>query len=319
MQPSEPERSITLWGPPTSGKTTFLAALSIALARQEHDWRLVGADESSTETLIKLTTQLARDRAFPNATQGIEHHRWTLVGRVSRAIPRRWFGTKRREEPIKVNLDLIDAAGEISSPDMSSRGARDQLIDNLVHSRGIVFFFDAIREFNMGDAFDYTFGVLTQLAQRMTDSPDYASGYLPHYVAVCVTKIDEIRIFRTAEKLNLLVNDPSDPYGFPRVDDNDARELFVRLCEVSHSGNAELIPSILEKAFRPDRIKYFASSAIGFHVDSRNGVYNPDDYQNQVADPDYPESTRIRGSIHPINVVEPLFWICQQLTPGIDR
>jgi hypothetical protein len=308
-----PEHSVAMWGAPTSGKTTFLAALSIALARQEQDWKVIGADEASTETLIRLTTALARDRRFPQATSGIERYRWILVGRVSRAIPRRWFRAEQREEPIKIGLDLVDASGEISAPDKPSRGVRGDLIDNLERSRGIVFLFDPIREFNKGDAFDYTFGVLAQLAQRMVDSPEYSDGYLPHHVAVCVTKFDEIRVFRTAEKLDLLVSDSGDPYGFPRVDDSDARELFARLCEVSHSGNAELVLSTLEKHFRPDRIRYFVTSAIGFHVDSRNGAYNPDDYQNLVPDPDEPESTRIRGSVHPINVVEPLLWLARKL------
>ena len=77
-----------------------------------------------------------------------------------------------------------------------------------------MFIFDPIREFAKGDAFDHTFGMVVQLARRLADSPDF-DGRLPHYVAVCVTKFDEIRVFETAEKLDLLVTDPDDPYEFP--------------------------------------------------------------------------------------------------------
>lgn len=318
MAPGEggPEHSVAMWGAPTSGKTTFLAALNIALTRQVEGWKVIGADEASTDKLVSLTTSLARDRKFPKATQGIERYRWILIGQASRAIPRRWFGTRQRQEPVKIGLDLVDASGELSAPERPSRGARSDLINNLERSRGIVFLFDPIREFNQGDAFDYTVGVLAQLAQRMFDSPEYSDGYLPHYLAVCVTKFDEIRVFRTAEKLDLLVVDPDDQYAFPRVEDTDARELFVRLCELSHSGNAELVLNTLEKHFRPDRIRYFVTSAIGFNIDPRNGAYNPDDYQNLVPDSDTPELMRIRGSVHPINVVEPLLWLATKLVTG---
>ena len=146
----------------------------------------------------------------------------------------------------------------------------------------------------------------------MVGSADFSNGRLPHYVAVCVTKFDEARVLKTAERLNL-TTDQSDPYGFPRVDDDDARELFSRLCEVSPSGTADLILHTLEQYFRPERIKYFVSSAVGFYVDPVTGVYNSDDFQNQIPALNHPGSPRIRGSIHPINVVEPVLWLSEQL------
>jgi hypothetical protein len=313
-----PEHGIAMWGAPSSGKTTFLAALNIALTRRDDGWKVVGTDEASAETLIGLTTALTRDRTFPLATQGIEHYRWQLVGRVARTIRRGRFRRERREEVIKIRLDLADARGELAAPDQASRGVRADLIDNLVRSRGIVFLFDPVREFTLGDAFDYTYGVLAQLAQRMVDSPEFSDGWLPHYVAVCVTKFDEIRVYETADKLDLLVTDLDDPYEFPRVaDDQDARHLFARLCEVSRSGNADLVLNTLEQHFRPERIKYFVSSAIGFYVDPRAGVYDPADFQNLVPDPDDPGRPLIRGAVHPINVVEPMLWLGERLAePG---
>ena len=41
------QRKIAMWGPPGSGKTTFLAALGIALSREGYDLRLRGADDGS--------------------------------------------------------------------------------------------------------------------------------------------------------------------------------------------------------------------------------------------------------------------------------
>ena len=209
MPPSEKrtEYGISMWGAPASGKTTFLAALNIALTRWGKDWKVIGADEASTQKLITLTTTLTRDRAFPEATSGIEGFRWLLVGEVGRSRSK-FFRSESYTETVRIALDLADPSGEIAAPEMAERGQRTDLIDYLERSRGIVFIFDPIRESEVGDTFDHTFGVLAQLAQRMADSPEFSDGRLPHYVAVCVTKFDEIRVFRTAEKLNLLVTDP---------------------------------------------------------------------------------------------------------------
>ena len=319
MPPQEKrlEHSIAMWGAPSSGKTTFLAALSIALTKWGKGWNVVGADEASSNKLIALTTPLTHEHAFPLATSGIEGFRWLLVGRITRTISR-WFRTERYEETVKIFLDLADPAGEIAGPSRAERGERVDLIDNLERARGIVFIFDPIRESETGDTFEHTFGVLKQLTQRMIDSPEFSDGLLPHYVAVCVTKFDEIRVFRTAEKLNLLMADPADPLGLPRVADEDARELFVQLCNVSQSGNADMVHKTLEQHFRPERIKYFVTSAIGFYVDPRKGVYDPDDIQNLLPDTNNPNMPRIRGAVHPINVMEPLLWLGLQLAgePG---
>ena len=319
--PSEdrPEHSVAMWGAPSSGKTTFLAALSLALAQQDRDWRIAGADDASTNVLIRLTSGLSRDRAFPEATSGMEHYRWLLVGRVRRRLPRSWLRTEYRDEPVRIALDLTDVSGEIYESDKLARALRADLVDNLTRSRGILFLFDPIREFEKGDVFDHTFGVLAQLEQHMDGSPDLIDGRLPHHVAVCITKFDEIRVLSSAEKLGLVVSDPGDPFGFPRVDDNDARDFFSQLCRISQSGNADFVLRTLERYFVPDRVKYFVTSAIGFHVSPGLGAYDPDDYQNQLRDDNEPRRARIRSTVHPINVVEPVLWLAGKLTSHLGE
>jgi hypothetical protein len=299
-----------MWGASSTGKTTFLAALSVALIRRGPMWRVRGENVDSTEKLIELTMGLTEACQFPAATIGIGHYRWALDGRLPRRVRRRWwwFGSRVREEDVRIHLELVDPQGELARSSKRDRSARGDLVENLVRSGAIVFLFDPIREFERGDAFEHTFGVLQQLSLRKQDHP----GRLPHYVAVCVTKFDEVRVLATAEKLGLLSYD-LDPPGFPRVADEDAREFFAQLCNVSRSGNADLVLNLLEQHFRADRIKYFITSAIGFYVDPRAGRFDPDDYQNRVQpDPAKPEA-RIRGSIYPINVVEPVLWLGEKL------
>ena len=303
-------QSLTMWGPPSTGKTTFLAALSVALIRRGPVWRVVGDSEDSARRLIELTTALTDAREFPPATEGIGHYRWTLHGRVKRRDKRQWwFGTRLKDEDVSFSLNLVDPQGKLASSSMQDRSAQGDLVANLESSNGIIFLFDPIREFERSDAFEHTFGVLEQLAQRGKNRP---GKRLPHYVAVCMTKFDEVKVIATAEKLGLLDYD-TEPPGFPRVADQDARELFAELCNVSRNGNAELVLPLLEQHFQPDRIRYFITSAIGFYVDPRKGRFDPDDYQNRVQpDPANPEA-RIRGAIYPINVVEPVLWLSQKL------
>ena len=307
------ESQIVMLGPPGSGKTTFLAAVSIALTRQRSSWRLIAEDAYSADALIRMTESLVNQRRFPSATLGIEPYNLVLHGSL-RKSRRRIFGNRRREEQVRIGLKLIDVAGEsMHFSSVGSRAGRD-LLDTLAESKGIIFLFDPIREYASGDTFDFVFGVLTQLMQRFSFDTGSSSGRLPHYVAICITKFDEARVFKAAENLNLLSIDPDDPRKFPRVSDANAREFFKYLGEVSASGNGEMTVNMLEQYFRPDRVRYFVTSAIGFHVEQNSHLFDRNDFQNHL--PGNPGDARIRGSAHPINVAEPLTWLSTMLLSG---
>jgi hypothetical protein len=301
------EASITFWGPPQSGKTTLLAALGIALNRNGMGWNVIGADEASVESLIKLTACLSSMHVFPQGTMGIDQFRWILNGWAS-ATRKQLFYAKPYRVPVRVNLELIDTSGDVSYYDPNAYDIHQAFIRSLVHSSGIVYVFDPIRENQRGDAFDFTFGTLVQLASAMSGLP---AGRLPHYVAVCITKFDDPEVYRTVEMMNLLTADPADPHGFPRVAEKDARELFWRLGGESGNGNAEMTFNALEQFFWPDRIKYFVTSAIGFYLRD-DGQFNQDDYQNCLHDTE--QKNRIRGLAYPINAAEPLLWLSKQIT-----
>ncbi|MEV0663504.1 hypothetical protein ACIBI3_30085 [Actinomadura luteofluorescens] len=313
MQPEQDEhaatQNIAMWGAAGCGKTTFLAALDIALTQVDGDWKVVGADAGSTEVLTDLTRSLADRRQFPRATgEAIERYKWYLIGdrpvRTGR-FPRR--RTVVRES--RIGLDLIDAGGEQFE---RGRVIGRRLLDNLVQSRGILYLFDPIREYEKGDAFENLHGMLAQLSQRMVADGRFPGGRLPHHLAVCVTKFDEVSVLKTADSIGVLGVDPDDPRGFPRVmEDEDAERLFESLCGVSASGNAELVLRKLKKFFAQDRIRFFVTSAIGFHIPPGTNRFDPRDYQNLVP---APGGYQIRSGVRPINVMEPLLWLAQSLS-----
>ncbi len=308
---STAEPTITMCGPPSSGKTTFIAALDTALIRQEAGWRLYGADQPSAYALVELTTMLTSEGRFPQATIGIDHYRWTLVGRYARRVTRRWPWQPRPVEcTAKITLDLVDIDGELAAPGAIGRPERTQLVKLLASSTGIVICYDPIREFDTGTSFDYMFGLLSELSHELKDLP---GPRLPHHVAVCVTKFDDLRLVRTAQALRLLERDPDTAEGSPRVPDDDAREFIGALARVSRSGNSDLLVKLLDQTFYPERVKYFVTSAVGFYVDPGRGVFDPDDPQNVLPGSAPFEPERIRGPIHPVNVVEPMLWLSSRV------
>jgi hypothetical protein len=302
------KQGIAMWGPPTSGKTTFLAALSLALSRRNYGWNVASANESSEKVLINLTTALSSRQSFPERTAAIEEYSWVLNGQRTE-LTGKGFRKNVVTRRVTVGIELVDASGEFTGPDHVGFTVRDELIQKIAESRGILYMFDPTREFDDGDAFDHTFGMVVQLARQMADNPEF-DGRLPHYVAVCVTKFDDRRVYMTANQMRLLTVDEEDPYRLPRVNDDDARHLFRRLCQVSGTGNAEMIINVFEQYFHPERVRYFVTSAIGFYVDPRTGRFDQDDTQNLLEDGKNPKKPLIRGPVYPINVVEPVLWLC---------
>jgi hypothetical protein len=304
-------QGLVMLGGPGSGKTTYLAALSMALM-QGPGWRLIAKDDPSTDMLTRGVMDLIRRRVFPRATAGIDGYQWKLAGEVEHV---RLAGWRRRPvrhtEAVSVDLRVTDATGEIFAghhPDSQA-----SLIEELFRSAGIIFLFDPTRDFEVGDTFDYVLQVVTMLQRRAQGERASAGERLPHYVAACMSKFDEDRVFRSAERMGLVSYDPEDPFGFPRVDDSDARELLRRLSRVAPGGTAELAISKLEDSFRPDRIRYFVTSAIGFYLDRRTRKFDRYDRGNYLPDQYEPGIYRIRSTVYPVNVAEPMIWLGRQL------
>jgi len=310
--PASDGQGLVMLGGPGSGKTTYLAALSIALMRGP-GWRLIAKDDLSTSMLTQGVLDLIRRRVFPRATDEITSYHWRLAGEVEHVLRTGWRRRPvRRVEAVSVDLRVTDATGEIFA--RHQPGSRSSLIEELFRSAGIIFLFDPTREFEVGDTFEYVLQAVTMLQQRAQADRASAGDRLPHYVAVCLSKFDEDSTFQSAELMHLISYDDEDPRGFPRVADSDAREFLRRLCALAPSGTAELAISKLEDSFRPERIKYFVTSAIGFHLDQRIRRFDPEDRGNYLLDQYEQGIYRIRGAVYPINVAEPLIWLGTQLT-----
>jgi hypothetical protein len=320
--------SIGLWGAPVCGKTTFLAALYVAVSRASDELNIFGVDDTSTDFLIKANEMMTSKHMFPEATYAVHSYSWVMNmlarphmadrGRAGR------FAEAPAAVPIQFNIDMRDAPGEMFKSDYSlpqeSRldlgdGApdagpdQDDMMEYLAGCQGLLLLIDPLRERGRGNGHEYFQGTLLKMAQhRMARMPP--GSKLPHHIAVCITKFDEPEVYKFARLNGFRSYDDNDPYLFPRVHEDDAETFFRELCSTEKS-DADLICNGLRKYFYQDRIRYFVTSAIGFY--RSGGRFREDDYQNAV---EQNGTFTIRGQVHPINVLEPILWLGQSITEG---
>ncbi|MEV7008580.1 hypothetical protein [Streptosporangium sp. NPDC051022] len=315
---------IGMWGPIGSGKTTFLAALNIAAMRSQSRWKLVGTDDEATDFLVDQTHSLVEERVFPPATVAIKPFRWSLIGRAEVPAGRRWGREITEEVTLEVNLDLLDVGGgmfdrvpttpardgdELGFGEEPDRDDDEVLFNHLAGQGGIVYLYDPVREADKGDAFRFFNRTLERLKQRSFEQRGFTDGYLPQHLAVCVTKFDHKTVYDRIRSRGLRSVDDTDEM-LPRVRDEDAAEAFRELCSITHDGGADLVRRAIENNFHPDRVAYFVTSAVGFHV-GPSGRFMERDFQNVVVGPD--GKARIRGPVRPINVLEPVLWLAKRL------
>jgi hypothetical protein len=331
---------VGMWGAPGSGKTTFLAALGIAAARDPSEHVLLfGADDASTDFLTDETNRITHRREFPPATYSTRRLSWIM--RMGVEVPvKRKFLTSTAVRPFEFNLDLLDApggwyadtpamAGAAGSFDTASvaRNAalgfadedhsvtasvtkvdEEDFIAQLGSCNGLLLFFDPLREAREGDAFNFFNRTLMKLAQRTLAGQVRADAALPQYVAVCTTMFDRPEVYERARDRGYCTCELTDEYRFPRVRDEFAERFFVEVVRDAERGNADLMRNLLHRYFATGRIKFFVTSAIGFYLDRRFGEFQDRQYSN-IDDLD----GRIKGQIYPINVIEPMMWLARCL------
>jgi hypothetical protein len=225
--------------------------------------------------------------------------------------------------PTQFNIDVRDAPGRIFGPtneyrplagpavdrlDLGTEEPPEEFADYLSHCDGFIFLLDPIRLRELpGPGHDHFGDMLLRVAQRCFAQERTLDNLLPHYLAVCVSKFDDPKVYQQARASCHVRSD--DPLRFPRLTDNQARDFFVRLCR---ENNAGAIPDDIARYFHPERTRYFATSSIGFYLPSETAQFNEQDFENRVFLED--GGSAVRGGIYPINVIEPILWLGQCLT-----
>jgi GTPase SAR1 family protein len=311
-EPGADMMRIGIWGPPASGKTTYLAAIKHDATNRAGDeigtWKIIPRNEASEQLLTQWTQLLVEQQEFPEATPvgGWSDLRWHFIGDLSGTrYTRRRLGMFGRPAPTsEFDLELIDVSGEAfgyrpTDKHMPESTVRRTLA-HLAGSDGLVFLFDPITERDRPSVATYVERVLNNLSRRILNEGRMVDGYLPHHIAICVTKTDSAELVEQARRAGLVNTGPD---GIDRVLNGQAEALFNAICapgfwanDDRHHGGAGYVRNQLRTYFHPKRTRYYAISAIGHqNLATRDGV------------------VKITGPIRPYNVLQPLVELHMQL------
>jgi hypothetical protein len=291
-----PALSFGLCGASGSGKTTFLTSLSLAVAAAQKqglgDWSMVGAGPEATRFIEDGERDLVEHRRFPPATATPVTLRWHLWGPDVPTL----FGSKK----INFTLDVDDVPGVNFLPDAIS----DEMVARLAYADAMVFIVDPVLERRRTDSEQSNWSYIRSLINRMAEQHPglLQKGKLRHHVAVCLSKFDDPQIFRAAFEEGLVDVMPGEQ---PVVPADRAGEYFAWICrwieESREAGSTQLLRDALEGRFVRDRVRYFATSSVGFW--RRVGQdFDIRDYLNiETVDGKH----RLRGPVRPVNVLEP--------------
>jgi hypothetical protein len=274
---------ISMWGPKSSGKTTYIAMVYGTALRSKTRWIIRPHDFESTE-FVSENINLIRTGTFPMQTQLMDdpltyYYQFrpgTAEDRNENPIEDRdkfeeivdyfrGFGVssqhpEEKSESHKVIVEFADVAGEqyLNEP------LEHKLWEHLATSDGLVCLLDPA---DSDDHFKIIFKLLQYLWLKLKERPDgLIDGKLPHYIAFCFSKIDQA--------------------GFAQYI-NKPQEL-IEFLENRINMNVD---KMLLQYFIKKRIRYFTISAIGTEAGVEGERIN------------HPER------IAPINILKPLQWL----------
>ncbi|MET8751008.1 hypothetical protein ABZW32_13045 [Streptomyces sp. NPDC004667] len=289
---------IGLWGAPRSGKTSFLGALPIAAMQAQRygqgSWRISGMSREANNFLNDSVTRLSTRRIFPEASVGLRGMSWSVQGEEPSSGVLR-----KRSRRTSFVLDINDAAGEVFQ---GNNPLHEQITDQLSRAQGLIYLFDPLGDAEEAtESFSFFFATLNELNTRVRDRGAHHDNRLPHHVSVCVAKFDHPAIFEPAVRAGWVTQD-SVGSRLPRVPAHHSARFFQWMCEEFRGSTARMVRDGLATFFHPDRISYYATSAIGFRLNPQH-VF---DYHNYANVEMVEERPRICTSPEPINVLEPL-------------
>jgi hypothetical protein len=299
IEPAHIGVSVGLIGGPGSGKTTFAAVLPIAVEqyhrRWDTEWTLAAWDRLSLEFQIDQLDAIRARRRFPAASTQWSYHSWTLRRELHQ---RRRARRGRPRSAQEIALQLCDIPGFVYER-LPSVWASDAL-EPVFGANGIVYLFDT-ENTAPGRTLGLLNGVLARMSSEAQARGEMPRGRLPHRLAVCISKFDRQRLVELARHLGCLTSHPKT--GEPWVSSEDASHLFTYLCKSLHPDYAE-VDRTIRRMFDQERVRYFATSAVGFYGSKREPM-DLTDCENRI---ERGGTSFIRGNVRPMNILEPLLW-----------
>ncbi|MFI6984836.1 hypothetical protein ACIBSV_40455 [Embleya sp. NPDC050154] len=295
------EKRIALWGARRSGRSTFLAMVEDAAAETRRrveegadaghhvpGWNVFGADGATLAFVEKSRAALRAGTLLPesitSSDPGVSSHpercRFLFRRRPRTPLLRRFADRTRFVATVHDLPNLAETRAHAVQPTLNE-------------CTGLILLFDPIGEAGHGLA---DLKQLLREASAVQQPRMRSVDLLPLELAVCVTKIDDMRLFRAARWGAWT---ELDRHGRIRI--RDPKAFFHWLCDPAGpfgASAANKLPPLLDRHF--DRIRYYATSSVGFF--SPDGVpIDPESCRNVTSD-----RTRLEGRPRPQGIVEPI-------------
>lgn len=320
---------IAIWGATNAGKSSYLASLSVALDN-EPKWAIkITPDDRTCEDSGKRWQKLqhpVEELKVVDSTDVTESIALTVErrGRTSTVLLNDPRGGDFKDEvgidsafwrdlaQTKGILYLFDPVRERESATGRSAAptARVRSSGGLRGSLGASgSFFDAdtfdspASPSSSGHATNYSFLFqgIDQLRQICREQNRLRHGKLPHYLAVCLTKIDDNEVFAELDRNHLLSPGPEEDgtYSRPPVVSADNGAAAFKLFAPERVWNR------LVSEFDFDRIAFFAVSSCGYYVEDRR--LRVGNSSNVASD-----GRTLRRDAQPISVLSPFDWLVEK-------
>ena len=315
---------IGIWGGSGSGKTTFLAALRIALLKYakstDASWSIYGLDEKSPRSSLFLeeNTRQLENLVFPVPTLAVPTtYTYEVNGSYSSdSILKRGWNWLTKSGDIQFNLDVFDYPGGY----LMDRDANDTLWEHLAGCDGLIYLIDTDpkKKDKVGQrSFDYLQRSLDMM-RRVFERNSPASivrGKLPQHLAFCITKYDDVTVFKDLYDRDFIALDGSVESQPPFISDPEGAFKFIA---------DDLTVQTIKGYFHKERVRYFGTTSIGFYVDEQTRKVDMKRFSNiKVEQEEYVdergvtvqrEKLSIKSRINPIGVIEPVLWLHRSLS-----
>ncbi|MGW1490070.1 hypothetical protein [Streptomyces sp. NPDC002402] len=318
---------IALWAPTQAGKTTFLWALLLASLRTElkGNWLIDARDEESRRLKQAVIDAMTSGRSLPTATVNPgQPTSWTVFGtpepgrRRPRDIPASLLRPRSKaEQSMQFTLHLQDLPGSIFDFRTPSPH-RPSVARQLARADAFVYLHNPL--IDRDDQEEQTMGFFQHMLDEVVGrSEGLVGGRLPQHVAVCITKFDHQHVYEPALDGHFVIPAADFPHT-PTISEANAHAYFNWLCQHhAHDKASDLVRASLERRFHQRRVRYYATSAIGFHREKDKPfgrrVNNGDLFRYDS------EGKRVRGidgPVFPVNVLEPVIDLSLAVLRGRD-
>jgi GTPase SAR1 family protein len=313
---------IGIWGGSGTGKTTFLAALRIALLKYAKNtrtqWNINGLDEINprSASFLATNTRHLQSLSFPPATIDPTPATYTYEVNGSFRSNGMWeklLSLFSNPKDVQFILSVFDYPGG----HLLQLDEGDVFWEYLSGCQGLIYLFDPKNtEIGTGnfDCLQRSLDMMRRAFERRSPA-SIMGGRLPQHLAFCITKFDDDEVFRQLRNNGLIALDGSDSSHPPFVKDPEG--AFECLAD-------DLTVQTVRSYFHSGHVNFYGTTNVGFFVDKQTGKVDiercsnikveQEEYQDKNGVKRQREKITIKSEVNPIGVIEPVLWLHRALT-----